>query len=83
MKHSPARKGVTLSALFDILPPDIFLFVEHRLGPHVLEASASGTVQQLRNSRYAEVCGSNAVERIIPDDPAQGMMIVTIGGKEP
>lgn len=82
-KTSPAQRSVTLSALLDTLSPDTFLFIAHRLGPHELESVACGTVQQLQDSRCAEVCGENVVERVAIDDPALGMMVITIGGKEP
>ncbi len=83
MKHSLAQKSVTLSALFDILPPDTWLSIMHRLGPHECEAATVGPVRWLRDSRCMEVYGLNVVERVISDDPITGMMTVTVGGKEP
>lgn len=77
---------VTLAALLGLLEPTERLFVIHHMGADISEAVAGGTVEELRATRCAEVCGDNIVERLAvdvddwPDTPAP-VLLVTIGGK--
>ncbi len=85
------RDCVTLAALLDLLRERDRLFIVRRIGPHECEGVAGGTVQELRSTRCAEVCGDNVVERLALDldewpeiwpEEAAPVLVVTIGGKE-
>ena len=52
---------------------------------------AGGTIQELRSTRFVEVCGDNVLEAITLDldqwpeiwpDEAAPVLVITIGGKE-
>ena len=78
---------VTLAALLAVLQERDRVFIVRRMGPHECEAVAGGTVQELRSTRYVEVCGDNVVERLALDldewpDEAAPVLVITIGGKE-
>ena len=81
------RQFMTLAALLAVLKPSERLFIVHSLGPHESEAVAEGTVEELRETPCAKVCGDNVVERIAVDvddwpDVPEPVLIATIGGKE-
>ena len=80
------NRKITLSALLGLLKPTERLFIIHHMGADISEAVAGGTVEELRATRCAEVCGDNIVECLTVDMEGypweqEATLLVTIGGK--